>query len=254
MLNSMSGIASPLLRISSRVLSVEALSFAYGDCQHILQDVSFEVHWGERIGLVGPNGAGKTTLFMTICGLLSAQTGQIQLFDRVVVPREFRPEVGLVFQNPDDQLFSLSVRDDVAFGPANMGLPQAEIDRRVQEALYITGTIEFADRPPHHLSGGQKRMVAIAGVLAMCPDLIIYDEPSANLDIRSRRRLIQFLQSAEQTTMVSSHDLELILEVCDRVLLIDQGQVIADGPTQEIMGNSALMESHGLECPHSLLH
>ena len=180
MLNSMSGIASPLLRISSRVLSVEALSFAYGDCQHILQDVSFEVHWGERIGLVGPNGAGKTTLFMTICGLLSAQTGQIQLFDRVVVPREFRPEVGLVFQNPDDQLFSLSVRDDVAFGPANMGLPQAEIDRRVQEALYITGTIEFADRPPHHLSGGQKRMVAIAGVLAMCPDLIIYDEPSAN--------------------------------------------------------------------------
>ncbi|MEO0533209.1 MAG: ABC transporter ATP-binding protein [Cyanobacteria bacterium P01_A01_bin.123] len=252
MLNPASTVSSPLLRLGTHALAVEELCFAYPDGLQVLQAVEFEIQWGERVGLIGPNGAGKTTLFMLLCGLLTPNQGEIRLFERAVVPGEFRSEIGLVFQNPADQLFSLSVRDDVAFGPINMGLSADEIERRVQAALYLTGMVEFADRPPHHLSGGQKRMVAIASVLAMHPQLIIYDEPSANLDIRARRRLIQFLQHAEQTTLVCSHDLDLILDVCDRVLLIDQGQIIADGPTREIMGNGSLMEAHGLECPYAL--
>lgn len=254
MLNPASTVSSPLLRLGTHALAVEELCFAYPDDRQVLQTVSFEMQWGERVGLIGPNGAGKTTLFLLLCGLLVPQQGTVKLFERNVIPGEFRPEIGLVFQNPADQLFSLSVRDDVAFGPINMGLSAEEVERRVHEALYLTGMIEFADRPPHHLSGGQKRMVAIASVLTMLPQLIIYDEPSANLDIRARRRLIQFLQNTEQASLVCSHDLDLILDVCDRVLLLDQGQIVADGPTREIMGNEPLMEAHGLERPHSLTH
>ena len=229
------------------VLSVYDLSYAYPNQPSVLKNLNLQVSVGEKVGLIGPNGAGKTSLFLSICGALSPQSGEIILFNRPLHPGDFRPEVGLVFQNPNDQLFSLSVRDDIAFGPINMGLSDHEIEARVQEALILTGVSELADRPPHHLSGGEKRMVAIASVLAMRPQLVLYDEPSANLDIRSRRRLIQFLQAAQQTILVSSHDLELILEVCDRVILLDQGQIIADGPADEIMRNASLMEEHGLE-------
>ena len=175
------------------------------------------------------------------------------LFGDPVVPGQFRPDIGLVFQNPDDQLFSASVWEDVSFGPQNMGLVPPELNSRVSEALLLTGTQDLVERPPHHLSGGEKRMVAIASVLAMQPQLVIYDEPSANLDMRARRRLIKFLQSSQETSLVASHDLELIIEVCDRVILLDEGQVIADGETRQIMGNQALMERHGLEMPHSLI-
>ena len=204
------------------------------------------------MGLIGPNGAGKTSLFLSICGVLSPQSGEIMLFNHPLHPGHFRPEVGLVFQNPNDQLFSLSVRDDIAFGPLNMGLGEHEVEARVQEAFMLTGVGDLADRPPHHLSGGEKRMAAIASVLAMRPQLVLYDEPSANLDIRSRRRLVQFLQGAQQTILVSSHDLELILEVCDRVILLDQGEIVADGSVQEVMRNASLLEAHGLEKPNSL--
>lgn len=150
------------------------------------------------------------------------------------------------------RIFSPSVRDDIAFGPLNMGLPHGEVERRVDETMARMGIAEFAERPPHHLSGGQKRTVAIAGVQAMHPQLVIYDEPSANLDIRSRRRLINYLRDSTETILVSSHDLELILEVCQRVFLLDGGHIIANGPTKTIMSNSELMEAHGLERPHSL--
>ncbi len=219
----------------------------------MLQGLDLRVERGERVGVVGPNGAGKTTLFMAACGVVRPGAGSVELFGRPVEPGAFHPEIGMVFQNPDDQIFSPSVLDDVAFGPLNMGLPQEEVDARVKEALLTTGTTDLADRAPHHLSGGEKRMVSIAGVLAMKPRLIIYDEPSANLDIRSRRRLIHFLQGSRQTLLVASHDLEFVLEVCDRVLLIDGGEVVADGESRQVMGDAGFMEAHGLERPHSLV-
>jgi cobalt/nickel transport system ATP-binding protein len=236
------------------VLTIADLCFSYADRPNVLQGINLQVSAGEKIGLIGPNGAGKTTLFLIICGVLCATQGKVDLFSAAIETGKFRPEIGLVFQNPNDQLFSASVWDDVAFGPINMGLPTEEVERRVQSALDITGVAELAQRPPHHLSGGEKRMVAIASVLACGPQLIIYDEPSANLDIRSRRRLIQFLQAATETRLVCSHDLELILEVCDRVILLDEGKIMADGSATKIMGDRQLMIAHGLERPHSLDH
>ena len=170
-----------------------------------------------------------------------------------MVPGSFRPEIGLVFQNPDDQLFCPSVWDDVAFGPQNLGLSRDRVAERVQQALSVAGVQDLATRAPHHLSGGEKRMVSIAGVLAMRPQLVICDEPSANLDIRSRRRLIRFLQQVKETLLVASHDLELILEVCDRIVLLDEGRVIAQGNPRQMMCDQELMEAHGLERPHSLV-
>ena len=234
------------------VLSVSDLSFSYPDKDDVLRSLILEVGPGERVGLIGPNGAGKTTLFLLVCGVLKPDAGEIRLFEQPVVPGKFRPDIGMVFQNPDDQLFCPLVRDDVAFGPSNMGLPRAEVEARVREALSIAGALELADRPPHHLSGGEKRMVSIAGVLAMRPRLVVYDEPSASLDIHSRRRLIRFLQASQETILIASHDLELILEVCDRVVLIDEGRIVANGDPTEIMDDVELMEAHGLERPHSL--
>lgn len=230
------------------------LYFSYPDKPDVLDGVDFQVLPGERVGIIGPNGAGKTTLFMSICGVLTPTGGEIMLFGKPVEPGEFRPEIGLVFQNPNDQLFCASVWDDVAFGPQNMGLSPVEVKTRVEQALSMTGLLNLGSRPPHHLSGGEKRMVAIAGILAMEPLAVIYDEPSASLDIRMRRRLIQLLQSSGQTILISSHDLELILETCDRVILMDAGKIIADGKPQDIMGDAQLMETHGLEKPHSLFN
>ncbi|MGJ3246405.1 MAG: energy-coupling factor ABC transporter ATP-binding protein [Elainellaceae cyanobacterium] len=239
--------------VSQQAIAIQNVQFSYPNRPNILRDINLSIDAGERIGVMGPNGAGKTTLFMTICGILTPTKGDILLFNQPIVPGEFRPEIGLVFQNPDDQLFSASVWEDVAFGPENLGLPPDEVDSRVSEVLTLTGMTDRADRVPHHLSGGEKRMVAIAGVLAMRPKLVIYDEPSASLDLRARRRLIQFLQKSQETILVSSHDLEFILEVCDRVILIDEGKIVADGNPRTIMGNEDLMLAHGLEKPHSLI-
>ncbi|WP_250125255.1 ABC transporter ATP-binding protein [Chroococcidiopsis sp. CCMEE 29] len=233
-------------------IATQGLCFSYAEQPDVLQDISLTIQPGERVGLIGPNGSGKTTLFLLICGVLRPTGGKMLLFGKPVAVGEFRSEIGLVFQNPNDQLFSPSVRDDVAFGPENMGLSSTEVEERVQEALSLTGVQRLADRVPHNLSGGEKSMVAIAGVLAMRPQMVLYDEPSANLDIRSRRRLIDFLQTSKETILISSHDLEMILEVCDRVLLLDEGQIIADGNAREVMGDEQLMEAHGLEKPHSL--
>ena len=234
-------------------LKVSGLCFSYPDRSDVLDSVNLQVLEGERLGVIGPNGAGKTTLFLEVCGVLKPTAGEIYVLGRPVVNGDFRPDVGLVFQNPDDQLFCPSVRDDVAFGPQNMGLSRGEVDARVKEALLAVGCWELAERPAQHLSEGEKRMVSIAGVLAMRPRLIIYDEPSANLDIRSRRRLIRLLQASQQTLLIASHDLELVLEVCDRLVLIDGGRIVAEGDPREIMGDDELMEAHGQEKPHSLV-
>lgn len=239
-------------KLSTSALSVSGLVFSYSEKRALLQDVNLEVLPGERVGLIGPNGAGKTTLFLLMCGLLKPGEGEISLFGEPLTYGGFRSEIGMVFQNPDDQLFSPSVWDDVAFGPRNLGLSQDEVAARVDEALTITGVPDLTQRAPHHLSGGEKRMVSIAGVLAMRPRLVVYDEPSANLDIRSRRRLIRFLQASQGTTLIASHDLELILEVCGRAVLIDDGRIVANASPRELMGDVDLMEAHGLERPHSL--
>ena len=243
---------SKVSKPSASALTVSGLSFAYPDNTEVLQQISFTLPVGGRIGILGPNGAGKTTLFKMICGLLKPSRGEVKLFDQPVGTGRFQSDLGFVFQNPDDQLFSASVWEDIAFGPQNMGLSPDDVDRCVASALALTGTQALKQRLPHHLSGGEKRMVAIATVVAMNPRLIIYDEPSANLDLRARRRLIQYLQDSGETLMVASHDLEMILEVCDRVLLIDHGHIVADGYPAEIMRERSLMESHGLEVPYSL--
>ena len=235
------------------MLNLTQLRFSYADKRDVLQGIDLQVMAGERVGLVGPNGAGKTTLFLVICGVLKPTGGEIALLGKPVVNGRFNPEVALVFQNPDDQLFCPSVKDDVAFGPQNMGLSKEEVEARVREALATVNGTKLMERPAHHLSEGEKRIVSIAGIMAMRPRLIMYDEPSASLDIRSRRHLIQLLQSAKETLLVASHDLEFILEVCDRVILLDEGKIVADGNSREIMGNEQLMQAHGQEKPHSLL-
>jgi cobalt/nickel transport system ATP-binding protein len=233
-------------------VEVNQLWTAYPGHPPVLQGLDLRVEVGQHLGVIGPNGAGKTTLFLTLCGLLPPCSGQVSLFGQPLRPGQFRPEVGLVFQDPNDQLFAPSVAEDVAFGLRNLARPEAEIAAAVQAALQMTGTLHLADRPPHHLSGGEKRMVAIAGILAMQPQLVLYDEPTANLDLRARRRLMFFLQQAAHTFLLASHDLELILEVCDQVILLDQGRIWAQGSPAHLMGQADLMEAHGLEVPPSL--
>ncbi len=234
-------------------LELTALRFSYPDKADVLQGIDLRITTGERVGLIGPNGAGKTTLFLIICGALEPGSGLVRLLGQKVGQNRFNPEVALIFQKSDDQLFCPSVWDDVAFGPQNMGLTKDEVDFHVRKALETVGALDLAQRPVHHLSGGEKRLVSIAGALAMQPKMIIHDEPSASLDIRSRRRLISILQNSAQTMLIASHDLELVLEVCSRVVLMDQGRIVADGASRDIMSDEALMTAHGQEKPHSLV-
>lgn len=242
------------LSLKTQAISLQNLCFSYGNERAILTDINLEIITGETVGLIGANGAGKTSLFLTICGILRPTYGEIKLFDRLIEAGQFNPEIGLIFQNPDDQLFCPTVRDDLAFGLENIGLSPEEITTRIETALSLTGVTHLENRISHQLSGGEKCMVAIATVLAMLPKVVLYDEPSANLDLRSRRRLINFLRNSRETIVVSSHDLELVLEVCDRVVMLNQGRIVADGNPQEIMQNQQLMEANGLEVPHSLTH
>lgn len=256
MMNSISTGFDPLAMAQKpqrEAIAARDLCFGYPDQPEVLGNISLTIGEGDRVGIIGHNGCGKTTLFMLLCGVLAPAAGTIHLFGEPLKPGQFRPEVGLLFQDPDDQLFSASVRDDLAFGPQNMGLDPAEVEARVAQAADMAGITHLLDRLPHHLSGGEKQMVAIAGLLAMTPQIILYDEPTASLDLRTRRRLIRFLQNSTETVLISSHDLEFVLEVCDRVILIDEGRIIADGCPRQIMGDRALMEAHGLEKPHSLI-
>lgn len=234
-------------------LQLKDLRFTYPGRPAALNGVDLTIRPGERVGLIGPNGAGKTSLFLSVCGVLKPDSGTVSVFGESIAAGTFTSSIGLVFQNSDDQLFSPTVQEDIAFGPVNLGLDDATVEERVAEAVRLTGTEHLLERAPHHLSGGEKRMVSIASVLAMRPGLVLYDEPDANLDMRSRRRLIQFLQEAPHTLIIASHDLEMVLEVCDRVILLDGGEVVANGNSREIMANVTLMEKHGLEKPHSLV-
>ncbi len=218
----------------------------------VLRDLTFSIAPGAHVGLVGPNGAGKTSLFHTIAGVLPAQAGAVLVQGRAVVPGQFRPETALVFQQAEDQLFCPTLIEDICFGPRNLGLSDAEIRARADDALALCGLTGLEDRPVHHLSGGEKRRACIAGALVMRPELMLLDEPSAALDMRQRRRLIALLQGIGQALLIASHDLELVLELCPRVIVIDQGRMCADGPAREVLGDAQLMAAHGQEVPHSL--
>ncbi len=243
----------------SCALHFDAVTFAYPDGSSALVDVSLRVHRGEAVGLIGPNGAGKTTLFQCANGLLMPQRGTVRVLETSTAEKAALPairrKVGLIFQYPDDQLFCTSVYEDVAFGPLNCGLERDEIDRRVREALGIVGIEETLWRkPPHHLSGGQKRSVAIAGVLAMQPDVLLLDEPATNLDHRGRRALVDLLGRLDVTFVLATHDLELVRETCRRVVLMDAGRTVADRPTDDLLVDAELLNTHGMDRPHSITH
>jgi len=238
-------------------IEIRDLCFSYPDGTKALSGISFDVQPGESVGLIGANGAGKSTLLLHLNGFYTASRGDIRIGDIRLRPDTVataRRAVGLVFQNPDDQLFMPTVGEDVAFGPLYADWPPEKIDAAVSTVLERVGMGHVVDRPPYRLSAGEKRAVAIATVLAMEPDVLVMDEPSSNLDPRSRRRLIHLLQSFNHTRIIATHDLELVVEVCSRVLVLDGGSIIVDGPTREVLSDEALMIAHGLESPHILKH
>ena len=243
----------PRNEASRRVLEVRGLAHLYPDGHQALYGVDLHVHRGERVALLGPNGAGKTTLVLHLNGILQPAAGSVSVSGLPVTKpnlQEVRRRVGIVFQDPDDQLFMPTVRDDVAFGPRNMGLRGAALDRRVLEALDLVGMADHVDRPPHHLSFGQRRRVAVATVLAMQPEILVLDEPSSNLDPASRRELADILRSLDVTVLMVTHDLPYALELCPRSVVLSDGVVVADGPTRAVLGDEALMRAHRLELPY----
>jgi cobalt/nickel transport system ATP-binding protein len=237
----------------SKILTATDLHYAYPDGQVALAGVSFTVSPGERLALLGPNGAGKTTLAHHLNGIRRGDRGLVQVGDLKLDDRtvgEIRHRVGLVFQNPDDQLFMPTVRQDVGFGPANLGITGDHLNKVVGEALAAVGAEGLASRVPHHLSGGERRKVAVATVLAMEPSVLVLDEPTSGLDPAGRRELIGVLESLPMAQLVITHDLPFALELCDRTLIMDGGRIVADGKTAEILGDEALLRMHRLEMPY----
>lgn len=240
------------LKITDETLQVTNLHFAYPDGHTALQNVSFTLKQGEKVALVGPNGAGKSTLMLHLNGILAGH-GEVSVAGLPIneknLPR-IRASVGLVFQNPDDQLFSPTVFEDVAFGPLHMGLSETEVRRRVESALEAVVMTDYRDRLSHHLSVGEKKRIAIATVLSMSPQLLVLDEPSAGLDPRARRKLIHLLRDLPLTMLVSTHDLALVKELFPRTIIMDGGSIVADGPSNDILEDITLLEAHGLEKPY----
>ena len=233
-------------------VEVENLSFSYPDGQRALREVTLSVAPNEKAALVGPNGAGKSTLMLHLNGILRSPEGRVCVGGLDVTDDnlgQIRAWVGLVFQNPDDQLFSTRVFDDVAFGPLHMGLPEDEVRERVAFALECVGMSDYVERVSHHLSLGEKKRIAIATVLSMDPQILVLDEPSAGLDPRARRDLIELLRGLDKTMLVSSHDILLVEELLPRTVVLDEGRVVADGSTQSILADEPLLKAHGLERP-----
>jgi len=233
-------------------IEVEHLSFSYPDGHPALKDVSLSIQPCEKVALVGPNGAGKSTLILHLNGILSSPQGLVKVCGLQAEPgtlRRLRAMVGLVFQSPDDQLFSPTVYDDVAFGPLYQGLPVEEVYRRVEDALAAVHMGDYARRVSHHLSMGEKKRIAIATVLSMQPEVLVLDEPTAGLDPRSRRSLINLLRELPLTMLVSTHDMLMVRDLFPRMVVMDEGRVVADAPTELLMNDAALLEAHGLERP-----
>jgi len=236
-------------------LVISNLAFAYPDGNQALYGVNLTVNQGERVALLGPNGAGKTTLVLHMNGIHPAMQGEISIAGQIVDVKDkealkrIRSKVGIVFQDPDDQLFMPTVGEDIAFGPYNMGKRGAELDAIVDEALALVGMSEFKDRPPHHLSFGQRRRVAVATVLAIKPEILVMDEPSSNLDPASRRELADILRELDVTIVMVTHDLPYAYELCERAVILSGGIIVADSSTESILKNAELLASHRLELP-----
>jgi cobalt/nickel transport system ATP-binding protein len=233
-------------------ISLQHLHYRYPDGFEALHGVDLRIDRGEKVALVGPNGAGKSTLMLHLNGIHTPSHGTVHiggtLVDRASVKR-IRAEVGLVFQDPDDQLFSPTVFEDVAFGPIHLGLPADQIHDRVERALEAVGMSGMERRIPHRLSLGQRKRVALATVLSMDPSVLVFDEPSAGLDPRGRRELIGLLRGLDQTLLISTHDMRLVAEVFERTVVMDDGRIVGDGPTREILDDDSFLQAHGLERP-----
>ncbi len=231
---------------------IEHLHYTYPDGTEALRGVELSIEPGEKVALVGPNGAGKSTLLLHLNGILGGGHGSVSVDGTTVGPatvKRIRAAVGLVFQDPDDQLFSPTVREDVAFGPIHMGVPDAELHHRVERALAAVGMSGFERRVPHHLSLGQRKRISVATVLSMDPSVLVFDEPTAGLDPRGRRELMAVMASRPETLLVSTHDLAMVAEALPRTIIIDEGVVVADGLSAELLQDEVLLEAHGLEKP-----
>jgi cobalt transport protein ATP-binding subunit len=246
------GLDAPGPADAATAVRVEHLHFRYPDGYEALKGLDLSIAAGEKVAVVGPNGAGKSTLLLHLNGINEASHGTVRIGETVVdrsSVRRVRAVVGLVFQDPDDQLFSPTVFEDVAFGPLHMGVEQSEIHGRVERALAAVGMTGFERRMPHRLSLGQRKRVALATVLSMDPGVLVFDEPSSGLDPRGRRELIGVLRRLPQTMIVSTHDMRLVADVFSRMVVMDDGRIVADGPTTSILGDDRLLEAHGLERP-----
>jgi len=234
-------------------IKIDNLSFGYPDGQQALTDITLTIYQGETVALIGPNGAGKSTLLLHLNGILHSD-GEVKVLSKPVNDKNLRwvrSKVGLVFQNPDDQLFSPTVFDDVAFGPINMGYSEAEVRQSVTRALDWVGMTSYEQRSPHHLSVGEKKRISIATVLSMAPEILVIDEPTSNLDPGSKWSLISLLKRLPMTKIVASHDLELVQALCQRVIILDQGRIIADGTANHILTDKSLLAAHRLAPPNA---
>jgi cobalt/nickel transport system ATP-binding protein len=238
--------------MSHHIVEAKNLEFTYPDTTHALLDISFRIRHGESVAIVGANGAGKSTLLLHLNGYLTPTSGQVRIGDFPLTQetlQEVRRTVGMVLQDPDDQLFMSTVYDDVAFGPLNLGLPAEEVHSRVKKALETVGVLALKDRPAHRLSSGQKRRVAIATVLSMSPDILVMDEPTSGLDPQARRQLIEMLKTFKHSKIIATHDLDMVLDLCERTIILNEGRVQADGKTADIFQDEKLLTDCHLEKP-----
>ena len=241
--------------MSHHIIAAKDLCYTYPDGTRGIKDVSFRITHGESVAIVGSNGAGKSTLLLHLNGYLLPTRGTLRIGDFPLSKKNLkavRRTVGMVFQDPDDQLFMPTVFDDVAFGPLNLGLPPEEVEDVVVRALDTVGISHLKERPPYRLSGGEKRAVAIATVLSMSPDILVMDEPTSGLDPRARRRLIELLKTFKHTKVIATHDLDMAVDLCERTIVIYEGSVTADGPTLELLQDETLLTRSGLEKPLSM--
>jgi cobalt transport protein ATP-binding subunit len=241
-------------------IEITNLKYRYADGTEALRSISFRVLPGECVALLGPNGSGKSTLLLHLNGLLPEKIngdGAVKIYGETLAAgnlESIRRQVGLVFQDPDDQLFCPTVAEDVAFGPQQLGLTENEIAARVKKALAQVGLSGFENRATHHLSHGEKRRACLAGVLACEPKVLVLDEPTSDLDPRGRREFKTMLRTLPATKLIATHDLEMAVELCARSIILDHGEIVADGRTLDLLGDEKLMLAHGLEMPHILHH